>query len=306
MKPVVRSRKKVGLDVAARRAGPRTLICIPVYNELKHVEGVLERVGVYGQDVLLVDDGSTDGTGELLDRLVEQGQGKLRVLHHAGNRGYGQSLIDAFAYACREGFEWAITMDCDEQHEPEMIPAFLDLIAEDRWDVISGSRYKTPREDDDRAPQDRAAINGALTRLLNALYPLGLAGGLTDSFCGFKAHRVSATVGLGLSETGYAFPMQLWPAVVKGGLRLTEMSVRRIYVDPKRSFGGTLDQPLIRLRHYLDVLAIEHEKLFGEVLELPDVRQLLAGTGRLPVKSPGAAAVEPGSWTGLGVECPCG
>jgi dolichol-phosphate mannosyltransferase len=193
-------------------------------------------------------------------------------------------------------------MDCDEQHEPEMIPAFLDLIREDRWDLISGSRYRTPREDDDQAPQDRATINAVITRLLSAIYPLEL----TDSFCGFKAHRVAAMGQLELTEPGYAFPLQLWPGVVKAGLRMTEMSVRRIYNDPKRTFGATLDQPLIRLRHYLDVLAIEHEKLFGERLELPDARELLSGTAQMPVRrAPVAVLATPMDTEAAGECCGC-
>jgi len=259
-------------------APPRTLIAIPVYNELKHVDDVLRRVLSYHPDVLLIDDGSSDGTAEKLAARAD-----IRLLRHPQNRGYGQSLIDAFDYAATHHFDWVLTMDCDEQHEPEMIPAFLDLIATDRWDLISGSRYKTPREDDNNAPQDRAAINACLTRLINSVYPCGLPPqGLTDSFCGFKAHRIAPLAALNLTETGYAFPMQLWPRVVHAGLRITEMSVRRIYVDFNRTFGGTLDQPLRRLQHYLEVWAAEHETLFGDRFELPDPRALLAGGVELP------------------------
>lgn len=280
------------LGIASGGAGspvPRTLIAIPVFNELKHVDDVLARVLGFHPDVLVIDDGSSDGTGENLARRTD-----VRLIRHVQNQGYGQSLIDAFAYAEQHRFDWVLTMDCDEQHEPEMIPAFLDLIREDRWDLISGSRYKTPREDDNNAPQDRAAINGCLTRLMNSVYPLGL----TDSFCGFKAHRIAPMKKMALTEKGYAFPMQLWPQVVHAGLRLTEMSVRRIYVDPNRSFGGTLDQPLIRLEHYLSVWAREHEQLFGERFEVPSARELLEGKAELPPRR-----IPPKSAAGVSNEC---
>jgi glycosyltransferase involved in cell wall biosynthesis len=269
----------------------RTLIAIPVFNEVRHVPSVLSRVLSYHPDVLVVDDGSSDGTSQLLARRTD-----TRLLTHEVNSGYGKSLIDAFAYAAREGFDWVLTMDCDEQHEPEMIPAFLDLIAEDRWDLISGSRYMRQREDDDAAPRDRAAINACLTRLLNHLYPLNL----TDAFCGFKAHRVAPLAKMNLTETGYAFPMQLWPQVRHAGLRLTEMSVRRIYVDPNRTFGAHLDQPVVRLQHYMDVLAYEHCKLFAEKLSLPDARDLLAGMEPVVTATPLAARFARRSRLGCG------
>ena len=86
---------------------------------------------------------------------------------------------------------------------------------------------------------------------------------LTDSFCGFKAHRVKPTVGLGLTEKGYAFPMQLWPRAIAAGLRITEIPVRLIYNDPTRHFGGGLDDPSERLIHYLEVLGEEGRRIKG-------------------------------------------
>ena len=122
-------------------------------------------------------------------------------------------------------------------------------IETDRWDLISGSRYLKPMQSDDLPPGDRQAINATITAMLNETFGWKL----TDSFCGFKALRVSAMRQLHLSETGYAFPMQLWPQVYRAGLRVTEIPVRLIYNDPTRTFGGVLDDANHRLRHYLDV-----------------------------------------------------
>ena len=230
----------------------RLLIAIPVFNEQKYLGRVLDKVRQFHPDVLVVDDGSTDDTPKLL-----AARNDVQVIRHPTNFGYGRSLIDAFEYARRRGYDWVITMDCDEQHEPEMIPEFVRHIESDRWDVVSGSRYLQPRTTDDLPPEDRRSINAQLTRLLNDLLELDI----TDAFCGYKAHRVSAMAKLTLTESGYAFPMQFWPQVWHHGLRLAEIPVRLIYNDPTRHFGGKLDDANERLRHYLDVLDAEMKQV---------------------------------------------
>ncbi len=226
----------------------RLLIAIPVFNERRYVGTVLDRIRQFHDEILVVDDGSTDGTSRILAKRDD-----VRVIRHAANSGYGRSLIDAFDYADACGYDWVITMDCDEQHEPESLPDFIRVIKTDAWDLISGSRYLRPRGSDDLPPGDRRTINATMTEVLNGLFALGL----TDAFCGFKAHRTSAMRGLRLDESGYAFPMQLWPRAAQAGLRITEIPVRLIYNDPTRHFGGTLDDPGHRLRHYLGVLCRE-------------------------------------------------
>ena len=230
----------------------RILIAIPVFNEIRYVGRVLDKVKQFHDQILLVDDGSTDGTSQYLASRDD-----VMLVQHDRNRGYGQSIIDAFDWAEARGYEWVITMDCDEQHEPEMIPRFVHCIHTDRFDLISGSRYMEARPDDDLPPSDRRSINATITRQINELFQLGI----TDAFCGFKAHRVSATQKLKLDETGYAFPMQLWPRAVGEGLRIAELPVRLIYNDPNRHFGGNLDDPENRLRHYLKVLDTEVARL---------------------------------------------
>jgi dolichol-phosphate mannosyltransferase len=242
----------------------RLLIAIPVYNESRYVKPVLEKVRRYHDgDILVIDDGSTDGTSHILSNTRD-----VLTIRHPTNLGYGKSLIDAFNFAHQNDYAWVITMDCDEQHEPEMIPEFIRHIESDRWDLISGSRYLQPRTDDDLPPGDRRKINAELTALVNRCLDLRL----TDAFCGYKAHRVDAMQRLQLDEAGYAFPMQLWPQVAAAGLRVTELPVRLIYNDPTRHFGGQLDDAEHRLRHYLDVFHRQMRRAFppqaGEIEEV--------------------------------------
>jgi len=243
----------------------RLLIAIPVYNERKYVETVLEKVKRFHRDILLIDDGSSDGTGELLSQIA--GESDIHLIRHPINRGYGQSLIDAFRFADRHGYDWVITMDCDEQHEPEMIPEFVRQIQTDEFDIVSGSRYMQSDKKGDLPPGDRRAINATITAILNDLFGWHL----TDSFCGFKAHRVSAMRKLNLTETGYAFPLQLWPQAHAAGLRIGEIPVRLIYNDPTRHFGGLLDDAAVRLQHYKDVLGAELRRIKQQ--ELADAQR---------------------------------
>jgi dolichol-phosphate mannosyltransferase len=233
----------------------RYLVAIPVYNEERYLPRVLAAVMRLTRDVLVVDDGSTDATPALLAEYPA-----IHRLRHLENRGYGQSLIHAFRFAARSGFDWVITMDCDEQHEPAQIGEFVAHIRDNRADVISGSRYLREYPNDDTAPPERRRINQTVNIVL--AQTLGLH--LTDSFCGFKAHRVAAMQRLTLDEPGYAFPMQFWVQCVRAGLRIQEIPVRRIYRDTNREFGGTLDDPTARLQHYLEVLTreLQREPLF--------------------------------------------
>ncbi len=226
----------------------RYLLAIPVFNEAGHIARVLRRSRVYLSDILVINDGSTDGTAEVL-----AGQRGLHVIEHSGNRGYGQALAEAFAFSAQRGYDWLITMDCDEQHEPAAIPGFLAAAERDDTDLISGSRYLRTFEGSGTPPADRRAINRIITAELNAR--LGL--GITDAFCGFKAYRVAALADVHITVAGYAMPLQFWVQAACAGMRIIEIPVRLIYNDPTRHFGGLLDDPQVRLRHYLDVFDTE-------------------------------------------------
>jgi len=232
----------------------RTLIAIPVYNEQKYVTTVLERVRAYAGDILVIDDGSTDETPMLLARQP------VEVIRHSRNRGYGHSLLDAFRWAKVDDYDWVITMDCDEQHEPAAIPRFLEAAERGDADVISGSRYLEPFPGDDCPPPDRRAINGEITREINARLGPSLGIELTDSFCGFKAYRVSALSRMRLTVDGYAFPLQFWVQAAAAGLKIREIPVRLIYNDMNRSFGGPLDDAEQRIMHYREVLHCELQR----------------------------------------------
>ncbi|WP_442509247.1 glycosyltransferase family 2 protein [Novipirellula sp. SH528] len=221
----------------------RWLVAIPVYNEVATVNEILDQVGHYASDVLVVDDGSSDGTAEVLSARVD-----VKVVRHAENQGYGAALRSAFAYTIDHGFDGVVTLDCDGQHQPQRIPRFIEAAA--AADIVSGSRYLKQYEGDDAPPPERMFINRRITGELNQR----LGFNLTDAFCGFKAYRTSAIRQLRITDNGYAMPLQLWVEAAAAGLQVIEIPVPLIYLDLSRSFGGSLDHAETRLNYYNQVL----------------------------------------------------
>ncbi|MGI9472280.1 MAG: glycosyltransferase family 2 protein [Rubripirellula sp.] len=225
------------------------LAALPVFNEVQYVDEVLDEVLQHASHVLVVDDGSSDGTSELLARRED-----IILIRHPQNRGYGAALISAFEYAIENEFEGIVTLDCDGQHQPRRIPEFIE--AAKNVDIVSGSRYLKQYEGDDAPPEERMRINRRITKELNQR--LGFE--LTDAFCGFKAYRTDGLRKLRISDQGYAMPLQLWVEAAAAKLRVIEIPVPLIYLDLERSFGGALDQGEARLKYYHEVIdrAIEH------------------------------------------------
>ena len=106
---------------------------------------------------------------------------------------------------------------------------------------------------DVEAPNDRLEVNRIITREINGL--LGFK--LTDSFCGYKAYRISALSRLNITENGWGMPLQLWVQAARLGLKIVEVAVPRIYLDPSRSFGPVLNDPNQRLQYYREVISRE-------------------------------------------------
>ena len=222
----------------------RTLVAIPVYNEEHTLAQVLKRARPYAKNILAVDDGSTDRTWEILRQ-----ESDVSMIRHATNLGYGRTLIDAFEYAIEKNYDVVITLDADNQHEPEYIPAFLSALP--GADVVSGTRYADGFEDASDTPSDRLAINREITAVINRHTGYRL----TDAFCGYKAYRVESLAKLNLHEPGYGMCLEFWIKAAGAGLSAREIPVRRIYADPNRTFGGHLDEAEKRRLYYFSVIA---------------------------------------------------
>jgi len=230
----------------------RFLTAIPVYNEEKYVQSVIDCVKNFSDDILVVNDGSRDASSSM---AREQG---AIVIDHPTNFGYGRALRTAFAYAADNAYDVMVTLDADKQHPPRYIPAFLNYISD--FDIVSGSRYLAPQPENTPAPPERQRINRVITGIVN-----GCTGyRLTDSFCGFKAYSVVALKSLDLREDGYAMPLELWIQAAAHGLKVREIPVSLIYLDAQRSFGHELDNADKRLAYYREVIDREIQRVCVE------------------------------------------
>lgn len=236
----------------------RFLTALPIYNEKGHVQSVLEKVRETSAEILVVDDGSTDGTTSLLEQ-----EENILLLTHSQNRGYGAALQSAFQYAMDHEYEVLVTIDCDGQHEPQRIPQFVETCQQ--FDIVSGSRYLKKFPGDGQPPEQRKDINLQILAELRDL--LGLE--LTDAFCGFKAYRVAALESLQITNTGYAMPLELWVQAVHHRLKIKELAVPLIYLEESRSFGGTLDDGKTRLQYYQQVIR-QSMLAIGRTAQLPE------------------------------------
>lgn len=219
-------------------------VLLPVYNEAATVCDVLDAVrSHFSGEVIVVDDGSTDGTHTA---LVERED--VTLIAHGCNQGYGRALSEGFALAAAMGVERLITMDCDGQHEPAHIQEFLQALKFGP-DLVSGSRYLPDSLAAGTVPPERREVNRRITAEINKV----TGWDITDAFCGFKAYNMDSLREFRPTEPGYGMPMQLWAHAFANSWRVSELPVERIYLDDDRSFGAALDDHERRFAYYMEV-----------------------------------------------------
>ena len=203
--------------------GSAIWLVIPTYNEALNIEPVIEAARDHlpsGSRILVVDDNSPDGTGQVADRLAGESD-DVEVLHRASKEGLGPAYVAGFEYALGEGAEVVLQMDADFSHDPAEIPALLN--AADDADLVIGSRYVAGGEVSGWGPLRRAISRGGSAY---AQRTLGLP--IRDLTGGFKVIRRSVLEGIDLgsiSSAGYAFQVEVTYRAVRRGFRVDEVPI---------------------------------------------------------------------------------
>jgi len=201
---------------------PRTLVIVPTYNERENLPGVVEQLMVHGNvSLLVVDDGSPDGTGALADELARARPGRMHVLHRSGRRGLGRSYIDGIRWALEQPYDRICQMDADLSHDPARVPALVGATA--NADIAIGSRYV----------DGGAVVNWPLRRRLLSRFANAYVRTITrltvhDCTAGFRCWRRDALAALPLDRfrsEGYSFLVEMLYAAASLGKRIVEVPI---------------------------------------------------------------------------------
>jgi dolichol-phosphate mannosyltransferase len=205
----------------------RALVIVPTYNERFNIARLIP--AILAQDpsleVLVVDDGSPDGTGAIVDGIAAN-NARVHVIHRAGKLGLGTAYIAGFRWALERKYDLVFEMDADFSHNPERLPEFLAAIKES--DVVLGSRYQDGHVNVVNWPMSRLFLSYGANIYARAVTGLPIF----DTTGGFKCFRRNVLESIDLNSVksnGYAFQIEMSYRAWKGGFRLFEIPI--IFVD---------------------------------------------------------------------------
>ncbi len=204
---------------------PNAVICLPTYNERENLESMLRALAPLGVRVLVIDDNSPDGTGEIADRLASE-LGFVSVLHRERKEGLGPAYLAGFERALADGADYVLEMDCDFSHDPADVPRLI-AACDAGADLALGSRYVAGGGTENWGLARRIVSAGG------SLYARLLLGvGVRDLTGGFKCYRraVLERIDLGaIHSKGYAFQIEGTYRTLRAGFTVVEVPIR--FVD---------------------------------------------------------------------------
>ena len=236
---------------------PKAVVCLPTYNERENLEPMLRALGDKDVRVLVIDDNSPDGTGELADRLTTE-LGYVDVLHRERKEGLGPAYLAGFRRALADGADLVLEMDCDFSHDPNAVPRLIAAV-ESGADLALGSRY---------VPGGGVRNWGLLRRVISAggsFYARVVLGvKVRDLTGGFKCYRriVLETIDLdSVDSKGYAFQIETTYRALRAGFKVVEVPIT--FAD--REVGGSKMSKAIVAEAIWKVPGLRLAALFGRL-----------------------------------------
>jgi dolichol-phosphate mannosyltransferase len=227
----------------------RVLVVVPTYNEIDNLDQIVARTraAVPEADLLVADDNSPDGTGDLADKLAGDDD-HVQVLHRQAKQGLGAAYLAAFAWALAREYDVIVEMDADGSHRPEDLPRLLAALAD--ADLVLGSRW-VPGGSVVNWPRHRLL----LSRGANTYARLALGVPVRDITGGFRAFRRETLLGLGLAgvdSQGYCFQVDLAWRAVKRGFRVVEVPITFVERERGKSkmSGSVVGEALLRVTQW--------------------------------------------------------
>jgi len=239
--------------------GERALVIIPTYNERENLPQIVPQVLEQDQriDVLIVDDGSPDGTGELADGFASS-DSRIHVLHREKKMGLGTAYLAGFKWALEREYEYVFEMDADFSHDPKHLPTFLDAIQ--GFDLVLGSRY---------LDGNVTVVNWPMGRLLLSyfanIYARIVTGQkLFDATGGFKCFRRRVLEAIDFDKVhsnGYAFQIEMSFRAWKKGFKIKEIPI--VFVD-RMDGASKMSKKIVREAVWM-VWRLRLKSLFGKL-----------------------------------------
>jgi len=209
---------------AATDAYAGTWVVVPTYNEAANVEAISAAIlaALPGATLLIVDDGSPDGTGDIADRLAAADP-QVRVRHRARKQGLGRAYLDGFGVALKGGAQTVVQMDADWSHDPAALPALVAPVLEGRADLVIGSRYTAGGGTTDWGLVRRiiSRAGSVFARTVLRLAPHDLTGG----YKAWRAPTLAAVPADGIRAGGYVFQIEMTYRASRAGARVTEVPI---------------------------------------------------------------------------------
>jgi dolichol-phosphate mannosyltransferase len=239
------------MDVA--EASAKIVVVVPTYNERENVPvlvGQLLDLGLPGLHVLVVDDSSPDGTGDVADKLAAELPEAVGVLHRTRKEGLGRAYVAGMTRALAEGADVVVQMDADLSHPVSVVPVMVETLRTTDAGVVLGSRYVPGGSTATDWPWHRKALSAWANFYVNAILRLGVR----DATAGFKAWRASSLRAIDLATVcsdGYSFQVELLHRAVRHGLRIVEVPIQfeeRVHGASKMSWKVQVESALMPWR----------------------------------------------------------